>query len=168
MHPIFSLAKRKLDDAKREFEFVRRIEMGVVPKILTMNDLNAAAAASALRATAIEGVYTGAEGVLKEILSAVGEDVTTKSDSWHARLLAQAAEANPDTTRGAILSQSVYEDLDKLRAFRHIKRSVYRHHLQARGVEENLARLQDVFPKFVDEVERFITEYGFTDDDNNT
>ena len=56
MHPIFSLAKRKLDDAKREFEFVRSIEGGVVPKILTMNDLNAATAASALRATAIVGV----------------------------------------------------------------------------------------------------------------
>ena len=98
MHPALSLAKRKLEDARTEFDALMAIEADIVPAVIGTMSPVAVAAKNALRASGIEGVYTGIEGVLKEILAIVDEGVFAR-ESWHAHLLAQAAA--PNEQRGA-------------------------------------------------------------------
>lgn len=77
------------------------IEEQIVPSIARLDSTVAALAISALRATGIEGVYTGMEGVLKEILSQVDGGVFGRAENWHAQLLAQAAGSNDAVPRTA-------------------------------------------------------------------
>jgi hypothetical protein len=90
MHPALSLAKRKLEDARTEFDQLIAIEAEIIPVIAEKASPAAAIAKTSLRATGIEGVYTGMEGVLKEILTVVDGGVFSGPESWHAHLLAQA------------------------------------------------------------------------------
>lgn len=74
------------------------------------------------------------------------------------RLLAQAAQCNEN--RDAIISEEVFEMMNKLRAFRHIERNVYRHMLREDAVNENFERMKIVFPDFASEASNFINNYG--------
>jgi len=87
MHPALSLAKRKLEDARTEFDQLVAIEMEIIPVIAEKTSPAASTAKTSLRATGIEGVYTGMEGVLKEILTVADGGVFAGSESWHAHLL---------------------------------------------------------------------------------
>jgi len=169
MHPALSLAKRKLADARAEFDAVMAIEADIVPAVARTMSPVAVAAKNALRASGIEGMYTGIEGVLKEILAVVDGGVFA-SESWHAHLLAQAAAPNERKGRPAIISDRVYERLDRLRAFRHIERNIYRHLLRESDVDENLARLTEVFPLFEAEIGQFFKSFdqGNPDDAKGT
>ncbi len=134
------------------------IETDIVPAVVGTMSRVAVAAKNALRASGIEGVYTGIEGVLKEILAVIDGGVFA-SESWHAHLLAQAAVPNEQKGRPAIISDRVYEQLDRLRAFRHIERNIYRHLLRERDVDENLIRLTEVFPLFEAEIDSFLSTF---------
>jgi hypothetical protein len=156
MHPALSLAKRKLDDLEAEFNQVMAIEAEVVPQLTTLGTQAALSAKSSLRATGIEGVYTGIEGVLKEILTVVDGGVFAGAESWHAHLLAQAAAPNDEKRRPALISEKTYRSLDRLRSFRHIERNLYRHLLREREVAENLERLTLALPLFKAEIGMFL------------
>jgi len=160
MHPALSLAKRKFDDLQTEFAKVIAIENEVVPVLGAMAAASAETAKTALRATGIEGVYTGIEGVLKEVLSVVDGGVFAAAESWHGQLLAQAAAANDANGRPSIIAERTYRLLDELRAFRHIERNVYRHLLRDREVDENFKKLCEVFPLFEVDVNSFMQDYG--------
>jgi hypothetical protein len=159
MHPALSLAKRKLEDARTEFDQLIAIEAEIIPVIAEKASPAAAIAKTSLRATGIEGVYTGMEGVLKEILTVVDGGVFSGPESWHAHLLAQAGEPNPQNGRTTIISERVYHLLDQLRMFRHVERNIYRHLFRATDVDENLSRLQDVFPLFEMEIALFLRDF---------
>jgi hypothetical protein len=160
MHPALSLAKRKLEDARTEFDQLMAIEAEIIPVIAVKASPAASVAKTSLRATGIEGVYTGMEGVLKEILTVVDGGVFAGSESWHAHLLAQAAEPNAQNGRAAIISETVYRLLDQLRMFRHVERNIYRHLFRETDVDENLSRLQEVFPLFEADIELFLQKFG--------
>jgi len=161
MHPTLSLAKRKLDDLQIEFDQATATEADVVPGISAQNSLLAFRAVATLKASLIEGVYTGTEGLLKEILSVVDGGIPSSGESWHARLLAQAAQSS--TERDPIISEEVFAMLDKLRAFRHIERLLYRHSLREDSVDENFELMKEALPAFVADVETFIAQYRSED-----
>jgi hypothetical protein len=162
MHPSLSLAKRKFEEIQTEFRQMMAVEAEVIPTITALKTNIAATAISSLRATGIEGVYTGIEGLLKELLAVVDGGVFAADESWHAHLLAQAAEPN-QKKRAAIISEETYGLLDRLRAFRHVERNVYRHMLRDTEVVENLQRLQKLFPLFEIDIERFFKTYDRDD-----
>jgi len=61
MPPDLTLAKRRLDSAKAEFQQLLDFETEIVPSIAAKAAPISTAATNALRASAIEGVYTGIE-----------------------------------------------------------------------------------------------------------
>ena len=163
MHPAFSLAKRKLDETRREYDLAVRIEAEVSRSLSAQDNDVAKASATALRATGIEGVYTGAEGILKEVLAVADGGVVSVGEAWHSRLLAQAALPATESGRTAIISPEVYDVLDRLRSFRHIERNVYRHSLRDDSVIENFALMVAIFPKFEAELRDFIDNFHVGD-----
>jgi hypothetical protein len=136
MHPAFALARTRLTETRSEFDaFLQANEERLVP---LEEDQNASAAwiRAVSRASGIEGVYTGMENVLKEVLNVVDGGVFGKSESFHAQLLAQAAEKT--TKRTEVINQELYQKLDELRSFRHRERTSYRHVLKEDLVNKNL------------------------------
>jgi len=168
MHPALALAKRKLDDTRIEFDQVLAIEAEIIPSIAEKNSQAARIAKNSLRATSIEGVYTGVEGVLKEILTVIDGEVFAGSEGWHKSLLTQARAPNEPKGRGSIISEATFELLDKLRAFRHVEHNVYRHTLRETDVEENLELMKQAFPNVEAEVEEFFKDYGNDDRQDDT
>jgi len=162
MRQSLSLARRKFEEVKAEFRQVMAVESDVIPTIAKLKTTTADTAANSLRATGIEGVYTGIEGLLKELLTIVDGGVFAAEENWHARLLAQAADPNLKK-RAAIISGDTYELLDRIRAFRHVERNVYRHMLRDTEVKENLERLQKLFPLFEADIEKFFKTYDHDD-----
>lgn len=159
MQMALALAKRQLEQLRKEFARAISIETQIIPILTKENSETALEAKNALQATYIEGVYTGIENLLKELLTTIDGGVFAVERAWHAHLLAQAAEANPDKKRPPIISQWVYDRLDRLREFRHVERNVYRHLFFESGVEENWARLKEVFPLFEAEIEAFMQTF---------
>lgn len=154
MHPAFALTRTRLTETRSEFDaFLQANEERLVP---LENDQNASASwiRAVSRASGIEGVYTGMENVLKEVLNVVDGGVFGKSESFHAQLLAQAAEKT--TKRTEVINQELYRKLDELRSFRHRERTSYRHVLKEDLVNKNLDLLKNSFSLFEAQIIAFI------------
>jgi hypothetical protein len=145
VHPTLSLAKRKIDDLQREYDQAIKTEAEIVPGMLAQKSRVAIMAVATLKASLIEGVYTGVEGVLREILSVVDGGVPSSGESWHARLLAQATQ--PGAERSPIISEEVF----------------YRHSLREDSVDENFELMKEVLPAFVAQGLTFIDQHGIED-----
>jgi hypothetical protein len=157
MHPSFARVRRRLDDLREAFDRLTAVEAEIVPVLAATPGEAAAVARNMLRGSGVEGIYSGIEGVLKALLVAADGDVFSEGGAWHARLLAQAAEAGEH--RPPIISRSAFDGLDRLRAFRHVERNTYAHLLQAGDVERNLQLLLTVFPVFEAEVSTFLSGF---------
>jgi hypothetical protein len=77
-----------------------------------------------------------------------------KSESFHAQLLAQAAQKTDQ--RSEVIDRELYEKLDELRSFRHRERTSYRHVLKEELVNKNLELLKKAFSLFETQIVTFI------------
>jgi len=75
--------------------------------------------------SATEKIYSGLERIVEILSAALDERPAGKSEKdWHKRLLVRASRKNPGV-RDAIISESTFEALDRLRGFRHRERNSY-------------------------------------------
>jgi hypothetical protein len=154
VHPAFALTRTRLTETRSEFDaFLQANAEHLVP-LEENQDASAAWLRVVSRASGIEGVYTGMENVLKELLNVVDGGVFGKSESFHAQLLAQAVETTGK--RSEVIDRKLYENLDALRSFRHRERTSYRHVLKEDLVNKNLELLKNAFPSFETQIIRFI------------
>jgi hypothetical protein len=135
-----ALARRRLVETRQEYDAFLSADAEKMAPLDKDNSPAAEWLRVAGRATGIEGVYTGIEACLREVLNVADGGVFASPDRFHAQVLAQAAEQTPD--RPAIISADLYAALDALRQVRHRERNVYRHLLVESGVNENLQRPQ--------------------------
>ncbi|MBX9826544.1 MAG: hypothetical protein K2Y27_16335, partial [Xanthobacteraceae bacterium] len=92
MHPAFALTRTRLAETRLEFdEFLEADKEQLKP--LESNTLRSAGwTRTVARASGVEGVYTGIENVLKTVLTVTDGGVFASGESYHAQLLAQAAQ----------------------------------------------------------------------------
>ena len=154
MHVTLALASKKLADLRKEFDHLVAIEAEVIPRLDESSSPLSRSAKSIILSSGVEGIYTGIEGVLKEIVTTVDGSVAAAQDNWHARLLAQASI--PTEARESIISEESYQALDRLRSFRHMERNVYRHVLREEGVDENFALVRRSFDGVYQEMLTFL------------
>jgi hypothetical protein len=158
LHQIFAQVPFKLDDLMKEHERLAVSETRILRNLASGDEYEAWVAKTS-RASGVESLFTGMEGVLKLVLQSVGEKVyhmsTEGQHTYHAQLIAQAATATP--TRPAIISSSLYGKLDDLRKFRHLERNVYGDVLDDGKVEDKVATVLGVVPMFRTEIEAFMT-----------
>jgi hypothetical protein len=104
VHPAFALTRTRLTETRSELETFFQADK----ERLAPSEADRAASAvwvrTVARASGIEGVYTGMENVLKELLNVVDKGVFATSDSFHAQLLAQASEKTDK--RNAVIDKS--------------------------------------------------------------
>ena len=157
MHPAFALARRKLVETRAEYDAFLSAEAEKIAPLDFDNSPAAEWLRVSGRATGIEGVYTGIEGCLREVLNVTDGGVFASPARFHAQVLAQAAE--PTADRPPLISVDLYAALDALRQFRHRERNVYRHLLIESGVNENLERIKTTFPRLACELAAFIAAW---------
>lgn len=130
------------------------------PQLIQTGDDTPIFVATNSRASAIESIYTGIEGILKELLACVGEPVYSRAGDdqhrWHAQLLAQVAHSTD--TRPAIISEPLRRELDELRRFRHLDRNIYGHQLQPDRVGELVSVALDAAHRVANEAKTFMTD----------
>jgi len=95
----------------------------------------------------------GAESVLRR----VGQDLDgglPEGADWHRQLLTDMALEIPGL-RPAVVSASLRDELDELRAFRHVFRNVYGFALKPARVRDLLGRLPEIFEQLRAELSAF-------------
>lgn len=71
----------------------------------------------------LQSYYTGTERIMVSIALHCDREVPEGKD-WHRKLLEQMGHAVPNQ-RSALISETVMPNLDELRRFRHVVRSIY-------------------------------------------
>ncbi len=102
-------------------------------------------------AAAVHNAYNGVEDVLLSLASDVDAFVPQGASS-HQDILDQM-RAGVGGVRPPLLDDGLYRSMMELKAFRHVVRHRYGMDLDAARADENLARLRDVLPRFVEAVQ---------------
>jgi hypothetical protein len=90
-------------------------------------------------ATCLHSFYTGIERIFETIVRNV-DGARSQGPEWHRELLNAVSVEQPGL-RPAVLSEESFAALEELRAFRHLFRHLYTHHLDASrifGIMEDL------------------------------
>ena len=82
------------------------------------------------------------------------DGVKPDGENWHQTLLLQVAVDRPPA-RPALISESVREQLDDYRGFRHVVRNVYTFSFDPEKVEDLVEGLATLFPRVRAEIEAF-------------
>ncbi len=104
----------------------------------------------------LQSFYTGVERIFLLIARSIDLSIPT-GERWHQLLMEQMA-TEIDTVRPPLLRDSTRLELDELRRFRHVARSLYAFRLNADLVREVAARLSDVHRCFIEDCERFFEQ----------
>lgn len=97
--------------------------------------------------------YQGVENIFKRIALDVDVDMP-QGEQWHTQLLAQMAA--PKAERPPVISESTFELLQELLAFRDVYNNIYGEELEYEKTEENAKRVGDLFTMFSEELDTFI------------
>jgi uncharacterized protein YutE (UPF0331/DUF86 family) len=143
--PAFARLSPKIARAERELQQIETYYDGHSDQV-SDGDWGALSAVS----LGIHNVYNGIEDILLSIARDIDGAVPTGA-TMHQDILDQMA-ADVAGTRPALFGEVLYESLTELKGFRHLVRHRYGFDLKADKVIENLQRLQNVFPGFLDSV----------------
>jgi hypothetical protein len=162
MHAAFALADRRLRDLMAEHARMQAAEIARLEKLASSAVDIDRWIASTTRASVVESLFTGMEGVLKELLSVIDGEVTAMAETsrFHAAVLAQAA--GQTSSRAPLISESLYRSLDELRRFRHLERNIYTGALNAERVTELTHLVLGVVPEFEAAMRATMARWGDT------
>ena len=101
----------------------------------------------------LHSFYGGLERIFELIAVAV-DGVKPEGENWHQTLLLQVAAERP-SARPAVISESICEQLDAYRGFRHVVRNVYTFKFDAAKVGILVDGLSQLFSQLRAEIEAF-------------
>jgi hypothetical protein len=104
----------------------------------------------------LQSFYTGVERIFLLIAKSIDLSIPT-GERWHLLLMEQMA-TEIDTVRPPLLRDTTRIELDELRRFRHVARSLYAFRLNAELVREVALRLPEVHRLFVEDCEHFFVQ----------
>ena len=165
MHPAFALARKRLQEARVEFDAFLAADKEKLVPMEREDDPTSQWVRTVTRASGVEGVYSAMQGVLKEVLRVADGGVFSEGPGFHAQLLAQAGEATDD--RREVISNELYVQVDQLRVFRHVERNNYRVSLKEEFLNENMRLLRRAFPVFESEISSFISDWERKPEDDD-
>ncbi|MEW6669929.1 MAG: hypothetical protein AB1512_32365 [Thermodesulfobacteriota bacterium] len=142
------LAARIKSELKELSEIVYRAEQGWERAKRTNDDFYLDGVA-----LNIHGFYSGLELVFEKIASAIDKS-TPSGVTWHRDLLDQMSLEIPGV-RPAVISTKLKDVLEEYRAFRHVVRNVYTHHLSAEKMKPLIERMRATYADAEKELNEF-------------
>ena len=109
----------------------------------------------------LQSLYTGIERMMVAVALSC-EQVVPEGKNWHRLLLEQMGREVPQI-RPPLVSDSVQTQLDELRRFRHVVRSIYSFTLDPDLLLPIAERLSDWYGSFQQDLEAFITRLSRTE-----
>jgi uncharacterized protein YutE (UPF0331/DUF86 family) len=158
--PAFSRLSPKIARAERELE---QLEIFFARHSQEVSD-GEWGALSAI-SLGIHNVYNGIEDSLLSLARDV-DGLVPSGPTMHQDVLDQMS-AEIDGIRPSVIDTELYESLTELKAFRHLVRHRYGFDLKADKVIENLDRIREAFPSFVDAVVRLEKTMAAEDTDDD-
>jgi len=101
----------------------------------------------------LHGFYTGVERLFELIARHIDESVPSDKN-WHKNLLKQMS-SNYKNYRPAIISQSIFLELDEFRRFRHVVRNIYTTSLAPDRMKTIMNNLPATWKQLKDELHAF-------------
>ena len=101
----------------------------------------------------LHSFYSGLEKIFRLIAIHV-DDILPKGENWHQILLKQMTEELSDI-RPAVISDSVQQNLDEYRGFRHIVRNVYTYKFDSTKIEKLISSARPLFAQLEAELLAF-------------
>lgn len=117
---------------------------------------------SMIIAMPVHSAYCGIETVLERLIKNIDGKIQS-GEEYHKEIIL-AASVEVIGIRPAIISNKTLEDLDRLRAFRHVIRKRYTQELGLDRIIENGELMVNIFPVISSEIKRFQEAF----DDLNT
>jgi uncharacterized protein YutE (UPF0331/DUF86 family) len=160
-HPAFAKLSPKIDRATRELQQIEEY-LSAHGSDMSLGEWGAVAAVS----LGIHNVYNGVEDILLSLANDV-DGLVPSGPTMHQDVLDQMS-AEITGIRPSVLDPELYQSLSELKGFRHLVRHRYGFDLKTRKVQENLDRIKQAFPSFVEAIvslERMLTEENTDDND---
>lgn len=104
-------------------------------------------------ALGLHDFYSGIERIFTKIATTVDGDLPT-GKNWHQQLVQQMITDNPDL-RPPIISESLSPELDELRRFRHVVRSVYAFEFDQNRIADLIQKLDILWEPLQQELKDF-------------
>ena len=101
----------------------------------------------------LHGFYTGIERLFELIARHIDESIPSDKN-WHRNLLKQMSESNKNY-RPAVISKSIFFELDEFRRFRHVVRNVYSTSLAPDRMKTIMNNLPTTWKQLNDELHAF-------------
>jgi len=101
----------------------------------------------------LHGFYTGIERLFELIARHIDESIPSDKN-WHRNLLKQMSESNKNY-RPAVISKSIFCELDEFRRFRHVVRNVYSTSLAPDRMKTIMNNLPTTWKQLNDELQAF-------------
>lgn len=102
----------------------------------------------------LENLYMGVERVFRLIAKEI-DQTTPSGESWHMQLLKQMS-LEFHHIRSAVISQETYEQLNELRGFRHVARSLYTYDLDSQRVIQLNRKIERCYEIFMRNISDFV------------
>lgn len=104
-------------------------------------------------------LYTGCEQIMEYLAKVIDKAPAGHiGGGWHAHLLKRMSQPYLNV-RGRIISKALFDELDRLRGFRHRERTSYGRQLDGPIVAERAKEMADAAGLFVTEVTAFMRAY---------
>jgi hypothetical protein len=106
---------------------------------------------SALAAT-LHSFYTGVENIFKRVVVEL-DNSTLEGEAWHRELLLRMKDAT--STRPAVISSELHDDLVEFLRFRHVFRNAYSFDLDWNKMSPLVLRLEKTFERLEQQLDCF-------------
>jgi hypothetical protein len=103
----------------------------------------------------LHGFYSGLERIFELIAEVVDQSVP-QGENWHQKLLQQMAAEIPNV-RPAVISETVFQQLNEYRGFRHIVRNVYTYRFDPNKIENLVRAVPELYQQVKAELLAFAT-----------
>jgi len=101
----------------------------------------------------LHGFYSGLERIF-ELIATILDNIAPQGKNWHQALLQQMTIELPNI-RPAVISATVYEQLNEYRGFRHVVRNVYTFKFDPIRVEQLVIKASPLFVQVRNELLAF-------------
>ncbi|HOJ62002.1 MAG TPA: hypothetical protein PK878_17095 [bacterium] len=101
----------------------------------------------------MHGFYAGLERIF-ELIAIHVDGFRPAGENWHQTLLIRMATEQP-SVRPAVISESLHEQLNEYRGFRHVVRNVYSFEFESAKIQKMVVQLPSVYNQVRNELEAF-------------
>ncbi|WP_376705259.1 hypothetical protein RQ479_12155 [Mesorhizobium sp. ISC25] len=144
-HPAFAKLSPKIARAAKELQQIEEY-LSAHGSEMSLGEWGAIAAVS----LGVHNVYNGIEDILLSLSNDI-DGLVPQGPTMHQDVLDQMS-AEIAGIRPAVLDPELYQSLSELKGFRHLVRHRYGFDLKTDRVQENLDRVKEAFPSFVEAI----------------